>query len=112
MSHTNKHLTSAVQLKLEHLAGGGGASLMAAHLYCLAALLLVLLFWLRRKMSLFLQAAVDALYSFRDLYFESHGLEQASQKNVETKAKLQETLLILDNIQGNGKSRLSSLQRS
>ena len=47
-----------------------------------------------------LQLAVDELYLFRDLFFESHSIDEAPRKNELLKQKLEETLQIFDDSKG------------
>ena len=46
------------------------------------------------------QVAVQQLYEFRDHYFEHNSTDKAVLKNEETQAKLKETLVVLDYVQG------------
>lgn len=46
------------------------------------------------------QVAVEALYTFRDLYFENHTMEEASKKNELLKEKLDATLELFSDLKG------------
>ena len=51
-------------------------------------------------MTFFFQSAVQQLYELRDHYFEHNPIEKAHLKNEEIEAKLKETLVVLDYVQG------------
>ena len=46
------------------------------------------------------QEAVEKLYEFRDRYFEQHSLEEALQKNQHVEDKLNQTMVLLNGLQG------------
>ena len=51
-------------------------------------------------MTFLFQSAVQQLYELRDHYFEHNPIEKAHLKNEEIEAKLKETLVVLDYVQG------------
>jgi hypothetical protein len=48
----------------------------------------------------FLQEKLNALYIYRDHYFENHSLDNAGQKNSDVENEMKNTLNFFDNLKG------------